>query len=1014
MVLVITKSANAYDFSYTYQGQTLYYNIVNGNAEVTKQNRSTPTYNTYPTGNLVIPSSVTNGDSTYNVTSIGYDAFCDCIGLTSVTIPNSVTNIGSFSFDNCSGLTSVTIPNSVTSIRNYAFRNCSGLTSVTIPNSVTSIGNHAFENCSGLTSVTIPNSVTIIDYCAFYGCSGLTSVTIPNSVASLGEYAFAYCSGLTSVTIPNSVTSIGYQTFAHCSGLTSITIPNSVTSINYSAFYGCSGLTSVTIPNSVTSIGDRAFEDCSSLTSVTIPNSVTSIGKSAFAHCSGLTSVTIPNSVTSIGEWVFAYCSGLTSVTIPNSVTSIGVRAFKNCSGLTSVTIPNSVTSIGNHAFENCSGLTSVTIPNSVTGIGECAFSGCIGLTSVNFNATNCTTMGSSCYPVFSGCTNLTTLNIGENVTKIPGAAFSGCSSLTTVNYTGTIAQWCGIYFGGSDANPTYYSHTLSISGSPLTNLVIPEGVTEIKRFTFYNCSGLTSVTIPNSVTSIGECAFAGCSGLTSMIVENDNTYYDSRGNCNAVIKTSTNTLMVGCKNTIIPNSVTGIGNSAFAGCIGLTSVTIPDSVTSIGECAFSACIGLTSVNFNATNCTTMGSSFYPVFSGCTNLATLNIGENVIKIPGAAFYGCSGLTTVTIPNSVTRIHGAAFYGCSGLTEITSLAITAPTLESNAFGEVSSTIPVYIPCGNMASYQTTWSYFSNILTPDPNISINVGVTDSTFGVSNVTDGPTCDSTAVIEAVANYGYHFTQWNDGNTDNPRAITLTQDTTFVANFALNQYTLTVQSNNESIGTIIGEGTYNHLDTVVITATPIDHHHMVCWNDGNRDNPRQVVIVCDTAFTAIFAIDTHTVSAVANEVARGTVTGSGNYAYGTACTLTAIPHEGYQFLSWGDGNTENPRVVTVTGDITYTAFFESTTQGVTTVDASEISIYSTEGQIVVRGAEGMEIRVFDAMGRMLVQTPSPLWGTPPNLGGELGWRSTFEVPASGVYLVKIGDAPARKVVVIR
>ena len=194
----------------------------------------------------------------------------------------------------------------VTSIGEEAFAECSGLTSITIPNSVTSIGISAFAECSGLTSITIPNSVKEIGDWAFYDCSALTSVTIPNSVKEIGELAFHRCSSLTSVTIPNSVTSIGAGTFGDCESLTSVTIPNSVTSIGNEAFYGCSSLTSVTIPNSVTSIGEGTFDGCFSLTSVTIPNSVTSIGSRAFKGTS-LTTVTIPNSVTSIGKRAFPW-----------------------------------------------------------------------------------------------------------------------------------------------------------------------------------------------------------------------------------------------------------------------------------------------------------------------------------------------------------------------------------------------------------------------------------------------------------------------------------------------------------------------------------------------------------------------------------------------------------------------------------------------------------------------------------------------------------------------------------
>ncbi len=479
-------------------------------------------------GNIIIPKSTTYNGTTYSVTSIGNRAFHGCSGLTSVTIPNSVTSIGGSAFRGCSGLTSVIIPNSVTSIGEHAFEDCSRLTSVTIPNSVTSIGKYAFHSCSGLTSVTVDknngtydsrdNCNAIIETSTNKLIVGCNNTIIPNSVTAISEYAFFRCSGLTSVTIPNSVTSIGDGAFCDCTGLTFVSIPNSVTSIGYNTFYYCSGLTSVTIPNSITSIGDRAFEGCSGLTSVTIGNSVTTIGEFAFYGCSKITSVTIPNSVTSIGNYAFYNCSGLTSVTIPNSVTSIGYGAFANCSGLTSVTIPNSVTSISEFAFGGCSGLTSVTVDKN-----NGTYDSRDNCNAIIHTFTN---------KLIVGCNNTI---IPNSVTSIGDNAFLVCSGLTSVT--------------------------------------IPNSVTSIGKYAFYNCSGLTSVTIPNSVTSIGYGAFGGCSGLTSVTVDKNNGTYDSRDNCNAIIETSTNKLIVGCKNTTIPNSVTSIGDRAFEGCSGLTKL---------------------------------------------------------------------------------------------------------------------------------------------------------------------------------------------------------------------------------------------------------------------------------------------------------------------------------------------------------------------------------------------------------------------------------------------------------
>ncbi len=349
--LALPTLSRAYDFSAVApSGQTLYYNIVNGKAQVTYQTTA-QSYTTYPTGDLTIPSSVTYDGTTYSVTSIGSQAFYSCGGLSSVTIPNSVTTIGDNAFAYCSGLTSVNIPNSVTTIGELAFSFCRGLNSVTIPNSVTSIEAGAFAVCSGLTSVTIPISVTTIGIDAFSYCSGLESVIIPNSVTSIGTSAFSGCSGLTSIIVDNG--NSAYDSRNNCNaiietatntliaGCQNTVIPNSVTSIREEAFYGCSGLTSVTIPNSLTAIEKRTFAECSGLTSVNIPNSVTVIGEGAFVECSGLTSVTIPNSVTAIGEGAFAECSCLADVTcLATTPPSLGGDAFSGIPSLCTLAVP--------------------------------------------------------------------------------------------------------------------------------------------------------------------------------------------------------------------------------------------------------------------------------------------------------------------------------------------------------------------------------------------------------------------------------------------------------------------------------------------------------------------------------------------------------------------------------------------------------------------------------------------------------------------------------------------------
>ena len=353
--------------------------------------------------------------------------------------------------------------------------------------------------------------------------------------------------------------------------------------------------------------------------------------------------------LTSINSQAFSSCSRLTAITIPSSVTTIEYAAFKGCSGLTSITIPSSVTSIEWRSFGNCTGLESITIPSSVTNIGVGSLGGglsggpfdsCSNLTSITVNANNTVyDSRNNCNAIIRksdnklivGCKNTV---IPSNVTSIGGAAFKGCSGLMSIT--------------------------------------IPSSVTSIGTSAFYACSNLSSIMIPSNVTSISSDAFNSCINLASITVNVNNLVYDSRNNCNAIIRTSDNRLIAGCKNTIIPSDVTSIADDAFQGCSGLTSITIPNAVTSIGS--------------------------------------------------MAFYGCSGLTSIAIPSNVTNIGNYAFSSCSRLKEVYSLIsdpslVTMPSL--NAFSDYYSSAnrTLYVPKGSFEAYQSDskWSqYFDTIV------------------------------------------------------------------------------------------------------------------------------------------------------------------------------------------------------------------------------------------------------------------------------------------------------------
>ena len=312
---------------------------------------------------------------------------------------------------------------------------------------------------------------------------------------------------------------------------------------------------------------------------------------------------------------------------------------------------------------------------------------------------------------------------------KINGIAYELNGATATVvsggNYTGTIVIPASVTYASVPyAPPVTYTVTSIVDYAfdgctGLTSVTIPNSVTSIGDYAFYGCTGLTSITIPNSVTHIGFRAFEDCTGLTSLSVEAGNTVYDSRNNCNAIIETSTNTLIFGCQNTTIPNSVTSIGDRAFYECTGLTSVTIPNSVTSIGSNAFEHCRSLTSVTI-PNSVTSIGGS---AFRGCSGLTSVTIPNSVTSIGERAFYECSGLTSVTIPDSVTSIGEGAFYNCSSLASVT-IPNSVTSIGEYAFYGCSSLTSMEAPAGffDVINEKNSWMSYTKILN---HVTVNGG-------------------------------------------------------------------------------------------------------------------------------------------------------------------------------------------------------------------------------------------------------------------------------------------------
>ena len=686
----------------------------------------------------------------------------------------------------------------------------------------------------------------------------------------------------------------------------------------------------------------------------------------AFCQCSGLTSVTIPNSVTSIGNNAFYQCTGLTSITMGDSVTTIGHNAFSGCSSLTSIIIPNSVTTIGKNAFCNCSSLTSIIIPNSVTSIGG-----------------------------FRGCSSLTSITIGNSVTTIDDYAFN-------------------------------------------------------------NCSGLTSIAIPATVTSIGKYAFDYCSGLTSIVVEDDNTYYDSRDSCNAIIQTDLNYLVRGCNSTIIPNTVATIGNSAFSGCSSLSTITIPASVTFIDNYAFGECSNLTEIHSMANVAPTLSSSSFtntpstiPVFIPCGSSISYysrwSYFSNFIEDEGFSFSVLSadstqgGIAVQTQPTC--QIPIAIFH-----------AMPNSGYRFDHWSDNNTDNPRMLA---LIQDTSIIAYF------EPNAELYNVVANNSMGGGMYESG----STATLFALPQVDLQFAGWSDNMTTNPRHIVVTSDTMLTALYRAPD-TLRIYDTTTVYDTVINmvydtteynhyyydTTEYNHyyydttriydtlvvfdttrvFDTMVYISIDTLHHY---YYDTTRIYDTLVVFDTTRVFDTMVYINTDTLHHYYYDTTRvydtlvvfDTTRVFDTLVYVNIDTLhhyyydTTRIYDTVVFLNVDTLNHYYYDTTSVTHyifdstwvfdsvwifDSVYifdTIYIHDTiVVGVDEVDVINAKIYTSHGQIVVNGAESNTVWLYDVNGRILATKQDEY--TPLH----------FDVPASGAYLIKIGNHPARKVVVVR
>ena len=411
-----------------------------------------------------------------------------------------------------------------------------------------------------------------------------------------------------------------------------------------------------------------------------------------------------------------------------------------------------------------------------------------------------------------------------------------------------------------------------------LTNVVIPETVSHEE--------------ITYTVTSIGRWAF-GDSDLQSVI---------------------------------IPNTVTSIKSMAFLRNHSLKSVTLPDKLNEIGGWVFENAPFLD--NHPNWQDGVLYINNYLIKVNMSVAGDFIIKENTQVIAGAAFQDCSSITSVLIPKNIKIINESTFSWCTSLKSIIFESLIPPLMLTSVddifWGVNLNAITLYVPCDADEAYKSSyWNIFSNIQEPLSGYTIDVYSQNEEKGMAIVDKNSVCG--AQISATANYGYHFTQWSDGVTDNPRTFVITQDTTFTAEFAPNQYTITTLSADEEMGYTEGDTVANYLEYITLSAIANYGYHFTQWNDGNVENPRQVQVKGDAKYIATFDKNIYKISLQSN---NGTIESVTQAAYLDNVTMMAVADYGYHFAQWSDGVTDNPRTFVITQDTTFTAEFAQTYSG--------------------------------------------------------------------------------------
>ena len=618
-----------------------------------------------------------------------------------------------------STLKMVTITNT-DHIPNAAFNGCENIDTIDFYSNITSTGTCAFQNCeadinyiddTSSPKYTYTNGLDTFTYSVQKGSATIVSCTTTNEAVAIPDYIDDY-----------PVTTIGCRAFSNNTNVKSVILSTNTTKVDSYAFYNCVNLENITLGSKLEEIGEYAFFN-TALTKITTPTSLRMIGDCAFANCSKLTKFTMRSGVECLGYGVFYNATQLSDVTLSNTIDAISDFCFYNCSALTEIELPASIITIGNCAFEKCTNLNVATIEGNVEYIGQKAFYSC-NLSSFDFG-NKITYLGTNSFSL----NPLTTIDLPNTVTQIGAQAFSDCQLLSNLYVPDSVTIGStALYNNASNLKVTIRYNTGSIPNKMLYKnkmsiVVMEDGITDIGKYAFAECTDLTgitfpvtlknignyafyksklsaNITLPQKVMTIGTYAFSGASALSEVSMPDSVQTIGTKAFDSNVSVTIYYRLGEICadlfkgqlvKSIFVDDEIHSIGNNAFANCTNLVELSLPDTISTVGSGCFAS-----SNNIVLTIRTVDGKIDNEVFRGklstisTINLDNSNIGDyafadnvnlknvtisstseiaTITSVGDHSFEGCTSLSKLVLPATVNNIGSHAFYGCTSLTSI---------------------------------------------------------------------------------------------------------------------------------------------------------------------------------------------------------------------------------------------------------------------------------------------------------------------------------------------------------